>query len=134
MKGIRRILAGLIAFVAIVAAMPQADAKTVTTEERKQAVAMMSSMLPMDIVDGMTWNKCSLSPSGDVLILNIKLNPRSMGTTLAEAKAELDGYTNSDVKMMLGDEFSEMLEMFGCDAQIVFTFPDGTTKKFKIRH
>lgn len=133
MKKIKAIALSIIAVVAMVIAMPNAQAQTLTPDMRKMAVVEMRKQLPMEVTEGMTWTKCDLSQDGNTMIWTFKVNPRQMGVSLAEAKSELNGYTNSEFKALLGDDFQQVLDMFGCDVQIVLVFPDNTTKKFRIR-
>lgn len=132
MKKIKAIALCIMAVVAMVVAMPKASAQSME-DVRKMAVIEIRKQLPMEVAEGMTWTKCDLSADNTVMVWTFKVNPRQMGVSLAEAKSELDGYTNSEFKAMLGDEFDAVLAAFGCDVQVVLVFPDNTTKKFRIR-
>ena len=113
-------------------AFPKASAQ-MTTDMRKTAVIEMRKQLPMEVAEGMKWTKVDLSKDGQVMVWTFKVNPREMGSTLSEAKEELNSYTNSEFKSLLGDDFDEMLQIYDCDVQIIIEFPDNTSKKFRIR-
>lgn len=132
MKTLRTIIAGIAMVIAMVAA-PRSSAQTVTPEMKKMVVAEMQKMLPMEVTPGMTWTKFTLNPECTVMSWTFKLDPKKLGTTLQEAKDEMNGYSNSDIKALLGDEVTEVLDMMQCNCNIIFTFPDGTSKKYTIK-
>ena len=122
-----------VAIAAIVAMYSSSASAQFTPEIRKHAVAEMSRQLPMEVATGMVWTKCTLNQSGTVMIWTFTINPDQMGTSLSAAKTEFNNMTSESFKAMLGKEFQEVLNAFGCDVESVITFPDNTSKKFLIR-
>lgn len=132
MKTLRTIIAGLALIIAMMSA-PQISAQTVSTDMKKAVMVEMQKQLPMEVSTGMTWTKFTYDPGYTTMTWVFRINPKQMGTTLREAKEEMNGYTNRDIKALLGDDVQEVLDMLQSNCRIVFTFPDGTSKQYFIK-
>lgn len=133
MKRIKTIILSVIAVIAAAVAMPRVEAQTLPPEYRQTVAVEMRKQLPMEVTNGMTWTKFDFSQDGNTMIWTFKINPKEMGLSLAAAKQELNGYTNSEFKAILGDDILQVLKMFDSDLKIILVFPDNTNKTFLIR-
>lgn len=132
MKKIRTILCGLVAAFALMFSTSVAKAQDISPEMLRMVVAEMNKELPMQVEEGMNFTKVALNSDCTVLTLYFDLNPKQMGMTLEEAKAELGSYSGNDMKAMVGDDIEQLFALFNCTVDLVINYPDKTSQTFHL--
>jgi len=129
----KKIIISLIATVIMAVAMPFASqSQSLTGSQRAVACVEMRKQLPAEVAEGMTWTNVAMENNNTVIHFTFKLNERKMGTTLREAKNEFSNMSAAQFRQLAGNDFTEMLNMFGCDGRCTFIFSDGTSTTFPV--
>lgn len=95
----------------------------------------MKKNVPMEMMDGMTWQNIRLMDNG-VIEYTFTVDPVKLGAESTKAFAdEIDGMTGKQMLELLGTEFKSMAEMVGRNVQMVFKYPNGTqsAKRINVR-
>ncbi len=132
MKHLKTLLAGIIAALALVVAAPSANAQ-LSKSDLREGIALLNQQLPMEVAEGASITKITLNDDATLMTIIFKLVPSKMGITLAEAKAEVSEMSAADMRGFIGDDLDELFATFGCDVDIVISFPDKTSQTFHMK-
>lgn len=131
----RIILAAFLGILMMVSSLAQPAAAQLSDSEVKVFVTEMKKNVPMEMMDGMTWQNIRLMDNG-VIEYTFTVDPVKLGAESTKAFAdEIDGMTGKQMLELLGTEFKSMAEMVGRNVQMVFKYPNGTqsAKRINVR-
>lgn len=130
MKTLKTIFAVIVMTIATVLMSSEVSAQKLSNQQLEAVAAELTKQLPMAVEKGMTWTAIRFNSASATMNMTFKIDPSLMGISLDQAKKELNGMSNSDFRELVGQEFTDMMNLLGCKVQVIFEYPDKTTKKF----
>lgn len=138
MKSLKIFIVAILTVVGMLSESHLAFGQNYTKAQLNQIVTELNKELPMEVEKGMTWTKISFNSTGTVMYLTFKVDFKKMSDEELELTDELgmeifNSFSDEEFKGYLGEDFAAMMLNFGCDVEITLEFPNGTSKKYKIK-